>query len=380
MSDVGFTCPRCGGLLSSDQHSLGSECPYCGEVTASPGADASASTTSIQPDQAPVESAPVSESAGVPEEGAFFPDSQLGEPNSVSVPPDMAAQTAGDSQGPPGELPFHVEAKPRPVQRGLRGSVLIVGVLIPLISYSVLATIAVIILYSRPPPPHPLEFLPDLEGDLKGAKRDKPSPVSYERPQPDVALPPHLQVDLGRTLLLGQLEVRPLKVERRRLNIGQPGEGFEPASQDSLVLHIRFRNCSDDVTFSPTDPYFDRRWKGPSYGGKPYTFLEIGDQRFYGGSIPWKKGQSLEDRERIEGQEFRFLRPSEELTTLVCSDPTDPLVDILESFHGPIVWRIQVRRGLAHVGDREIPATAVVGVRFTDRDIEGLAVERAQTP
>jgi len=135
------------------------------------------------------------------------------------------------------------------------------------------------------------------------------------------------------------------------------------------------------VTFSPTDPYFERRWKGPSYGSKPYTFLEIGDQRFYGGTIPWKKGQLLEDRERIEGQEFRLLRPGEEFTTVACSDPTDSVFDVLESFHGYMTWRIQVRRGLARVGDREIPAAAVVGVRFMDRDIESLAVlSEQQTP
>ena len=392
MSDVGFTCPRCGGLLSSEQHLLGSEicCPYCGEVSRPAGADPNTPPTLIETASPVVEALPLpavehppdSEAVNVPEAGAALSETQLGELESFPVPADASAETeASSSEDLAAELPFHVETKSRPVQRGLRGSILIVGVLIPLISYSVLATIAVIILYMRPPPPHPLEFLPDLEGDLKGAKHEKPSPVSYERPQPDVELPPHLHVNLGQTLSLGQLEITPLKVERRRLHISQPGEGFEPAGQDSLVLHVRFRNCSNNVTFSPTDPYFERRWKGPSYGSKPYTFLEIGYQRFYGGTIPWKKGQLLEDRERIEGQEFRLLRPGEEFTTVACSDPTDSVFDVLESFHGYMTWRIQVRRGLARVGDREIPAAAVVGVRFMDRDIESLAVlSEQQTP
>jgi hypothetical protein len=248
-----------------------------------------------------------------------------------------------------------------------------VAVILPLISYSILATIAVIILYTRPQPPHPLEYLPDLEGDLKGAKRERPAAVSYERPQPDVDLPAHLHVPLGVTLTLGHLDVTPVKVERARISIAEPGAPPQATAEDSLVLHVRFTNNSDDVFFSPTDPYFERRWKGPSYGSKPYNLLEIGERRFYGGPLPWASGDSLAMRDHIDGQDYRVLGPGESQTTVICSDPSDPVFDCLADFQGDIVWRIQVRRGLARVGDREVPATAVVGVKFSRRDIGKLA-------
>src|SRR5207244_3268071 len=67
--------------------------------------------------------------------------------------------------------PFTALASRQSRRPGMRGGLFIMLVLVPLISYSVLATIAVIILYLRPVPPHPLEMLPD-EGDRKGAKRE----------------------------------------------------------------------------------------------------------------------------------------------------------------------------------------------------------------
>jgi hypothetical protein len=277
----------------------------------------------------------------------------------------QAPEVSDGADSPALELPVHRQ----PVQRGLSGTILIVAVILPLISYSILATIAVIILYTRPQPPHPLEYLPDLEGDLKGAKRERPAPVSYERPQPDVDLPAHLHLALGVTLTLGQLDITPVKVERARISIAEPGALSQRAADESLVLHVRFKNNSGDVSFSPTDPHFERRWKGPSYGSKPYNFLQIGERRFYGGPLPWSSDNSLAMRDHIDGQEYRVLGPGESQTTLVCTDPTDPILDCLTDFEGEIVWRIQVRRGLVKVGDREVPATAVVGVKFSRRDI-----------
>ena len=84
-------------------------------------------------------------------------------------------------------------------------------------------------------------------------------------------------------------------------------------------------------------------------------------------------------RDHIEGQDYRVLGPGESQTTIVCTDPTDPVFDCLADFQGEIVWRIQVRRGLAKVGAREVPATAVIGVKFSDRDIGNLAGETGGT-
>jgi hypothetical protein len=256
---------------------------------------------------------------------------------------------------------------PRAMGRGLYTAL----VLVPLISYALLATIAVIILYLREPAPQvPFEVMPDVEGELKGAKHQKPGPVStYERIQPEVALPNRLRVGLGETIRLGDVEVTPLRVELRPVVFRVPNFPPEQADADSLVLTLRLRNVSADVVFSPTDPYFERRWKGLAHGSKPYTFLELGSRRLYGGPLPWDRRKSRQEAETVEGQAYRVLAPGEEITTVVCTDPEDHVADLLAAYHGDLLWRVQVRRGLVRVGTREVPATAVVGVHFRDTDV-----------
>jgi hypothetical protein len=208
--------------------------------------------------------------------------------------------------------------------------------------------------------------LPDLEGDFKGAKQKQA--MIYERPVPDIALPKHLRVGLGSTIRLGELEVTPVRVQLKRIKIVS-GRQLELARRDSLVLQLCCKNLSEAVAFSPTDPFFDRFWKTPADGSKPYTFVEIADQRFYGGPVPWTR-DSLANRDAVEGQEYRVLNPGEKLTTIACTDPGEPIPEILEKYHGPLTWRLQLRRGLVPVRRREVPATAVIGVTFDAADIQ----------
>jgi hypothetical protein len=98
-------------------------------------------------------------------------------------------------------------------------------------------------------------------------------------------------------------------------------------------------------------------------------FLEMGRQRFFGGPLYWRPGTNPATRDSIAGQVYRVLRPDEESTTVLCTDPEDHVGQFLADYHGPLVWRIQVRRGFVRVRDREISATAVVGVRFTSADV-----------
>jgi len=259
----------------------------------------------------------------------------------------------------------------KPARKEMAGGLFIALVLIPLISYAILATIAVVILFLRPPPEDPLERLPDLEGDYKGAAHEKHGSISYDRVSPKAELPAKLKVSLDHTIRVGEIEVTPIKVELFRIRIQHPQFATEPAgNEDSLVLRLRFRNVSKDETFTPLDPFFDRRWKGLSHGGKPYTFLQIGDKKLYGGPLPWKPGRPLDSRETIEGQDFRSLDPGHESISLVCTDPEEQVVRLLRAHSGPLLWRVQVRRGFVQVGEREISATAVVGVVFTEKDIQ----------
>jgi hypothetical protein len=290
--------------------------------------------------------------------------------------PKEAAGAFGDELVPP--APSELETKlvpqsfsPVPTRRpppaaGLRSSLFTMLVLVPLISYAVLATIAVLILYFRPPQPS-LEFLPDVDGDLRGAKHQKRA-LSYQLLDPDSPLPNRLKVNLGETIRLGDVAVTPQRVELIRLHLGQGDDEVDPPAAESLVLHLVMQNVSEDVVFSPTDPYFDRQWKS-SQDAKPYTFLEIGRDRIYGGPFPWRPGRAVEDRKTVEGQHYQLLQLGERLTTIVCTDPTEQVAKLLAAYHGTLLWRVQVRRGLVRVGEREVPATAVFGVTFQDRDI-----------
>jgi hypothetical protein len=139
----------------------------------------------------------------------------------------------------------------------------------------------------------------------------------------------------------------------------------------SLVLRLRMRNVSRNTVFSPADPFFDRRWRRLADGKKPYTYLQMGNQYFYGGPLSWNALPAAEDekRELIRGQVYQHLLPGAETSTFVCTSPEDHLADFLRKYHGECEWRVQVRRGLVKVGEREVSATAVVGVYFRESEI-----------
>jgi hypothetical protein len=101
-------------------------------------------------------------------------------------------------------------------------------------------------------------------------------------------------------------------------------------------------------------------------GDRPYTFLEVEQApllRFYGGAIDAAG-------DPVEGMTYaKALEPGEKMTTLVCTDPDADVKKALRDYHGPWLWRVQVRRGLVQVRDREVSATAVVGIEFTGKDV-----------
>jgi hypothetical protein len=191
-------------------------------------------------------------------------------------------------------------------------------------------------------------------------------------------------------LTIGDLEVTPLRVEKRRIVFRYEGrDQVEPASEDCLALVLRFRNKSTDVYFRPLDRFFARCWKPNKAGSEvsPFTVLVLGRHmkgtvKFYGGPVSWKGSAGRGERfrepvEKVEGQNFdQVLKPGEEMTTFVCTDPEDHVLGALENYRGPLLWRVQVRRGLVkwHTArgiEREDSATAVIGVEFDSSDVGG---------
>jgi hypothetical protein len=264
-------------------------------------------------------------------------------------------------------------------------------VILSLASYSVLTTAFIVFkLLSQPSVvPYPLlEAMPDAEGDnpTPGRKRSELRPLSVDKIAElnDQPVPDRLRVALGSPVVVGDLEVTPLKVERRRVAVYvENNPRPEPCPHDSLVLTLRLRSLAADYRFSPLDNYFDRKYdnffnpKRNRLGPQPMTYLEVGKERYYGGPAEWAplKRSSKEKKDRqwlaLPGRSNLDdgLAPGETREAATCTDGEDPNVEArLDRHDGPLLWRVQVRRGLVGVGGRDVPATAVIGVDFTDKD------------
>ncbi len=263
--------------------------------------------------------------------------------------------------------------------------------IIPLISYAALATVAAAILWFRLQDrlPHPLKEMPDIKGDHPTRKAD--GKLSIPRPKAGQPLPAELVVRLGKTIQLGDLEIEPLKIVRGSIEIAEdkpdgPAQQYERA----LMLYLRFKNLSQDLSFYPMDRFFTRSWvPGGSKVGhlnghwmppdeEPYTMLELGTKRFYGGPAAYRppvKGKALGDfypNEFIKGQDFdKILEPGQSMDTFICTDPQDrQLTAALSKYDGDLRWRVQVRRGSVTIEGRRIPCTAVIGVDFSTSEIK----------
>jgi hypothetical protein len=299
----------------------------------------------------------------------------------AAAPPAPTGPEAAPAFAPPAlepplpPVPFPVLPAPAPP----RGTTLWASVVIILLPYSIFMTAAAIYYYYQwKNTPSPLELLPDWPGDNPGATRKEQTSLVIERVPPDTPLPDKLRVALGGSLRVGDLEVTPEAVEERKVVFCSEAKGIqpEPSRAAALVLILRLKNCSRDTAFAPADPAFASRWEEGD--PKPYTFLEIGPHRYYGGPLRWRPRAASttfrepDPREYIRGQEacFRVLDPGEEVKLMLCSDPDNPA--ILQALHaqpGTVEWRVRLRRGLVWINDRAISTSAVIGVDFRAADV-----------
>ena len=117
-----------------------------------------------------------------------------------------------------------------------------------------------------------------------------------------------------------------------------------------------------------------RSWSKRLDDRKPYTCLEMGERKFYGGPLDWSR-----KNEFIKGQDVnKELKPGEEMTTFFCTNPDEHAAKALDNYGGPLVWHVQLRRGLVKWTtrdgvEREDSATAVVGVEFSAADVRKAA-------
>ena len=438
MQTVTFKCGHCGSLIGIGLEYLARKvrCPHCQKVVLAQTADAEG--TAEQPVASEPVPATVAEAAAVatiepspvgqggetesvdtadqvwgelaqsaPDISAPGDTVPTGTPSSfdsgdlpvalqsgqISVPPAEAAEPASTwtehraDESLPQRVPIAVSGRidHRPVRTGVS-----IWLVIPLVSYSVLATIFLIVLWNRlqSVEVHPLiAFLPDSEGDAPGVVR-KPKGVNESRKRRLIGepLPAQLTMKLGETRTVGALAVTAERVTREQVAVGDGSAAPLKLDGPSLVLHLRLENVSEDETFQPLDRFFDRRWREESSGGAPpLTLLEAGSTRFYGGPAEWRPRDQSARNNKVR-PEFIYLMsgekpvadpvdrplgPGESAEVFVCTDGSDPRSAGLVNRKGKFLWRVHVRRGLVNVLGRDVPAAAVVGVAFADRDIGG---------
>ena len=221
----------------------------------------------------------------------------------------------------------------------------------------------------------PLDKIPDLLGQFQQRQtKGAPQTRSLPLPPPDQPLPARLMTTLGKPLRIGAIEITPLGVDfgpwsafTKLKNRPQPRK---VPIKTTLVLHVRLKNVSPDLSFYPTDPYYDRNPKQPN--DKPYTLVDVGGRKYYGGLIGYATEPGNTERTWLQGQENddKPLGPGETRDTVLVARPGDGLFEAVRKATEPAVWRMQVRRGLVPYRGTEVPVSAVVGVSFTAADVQ----------
>jgi hypothetical protein len=216
---------------------------------------------------------------------------------------------------------------------------------------------------------HPLSTIPDNFGEFDPVSRKKVT--QYKFPV-DGELPAAQRAGLGGKIAIGQLEVQPVKIEKRRLVIetegAKGGEQLRQFTNPALVLTVSIRNTGD-LSIFPMDPAFTRRASGID---KPITRLVVGGKTFAGGFIEWPLDPDRIKR-KIEVQQANDsipLKPGETREYVVFTDAKPEIVNAVEAAKESIQWRVQVRRGLIDFKGKEIPVTAIIGVDFKPSEVK----------
>jgi hypothetical protein len=267
-----------------------------------------------------------------------------------------------------------------PVRRTSSGNMFPFYVIIFLAPYCLFITAIAVYYYIQwRTTPSPLEMLPDT-GDPKATKGPRTQVI--RRISASTELPPNLRLPLGTPLRIGDLEVTPKKVEQKRLVFKARGSSdrADRVEEESLVLHLDFKNISKDSIFRPTDSAFDYKWhdRQDPESVMPYTYLTVAGMRYCG---PFDRRLSRETCVReadnlridyVDGQQkdSAILKPGETSSTVIVTEPKDQVPSALRAHRGKLVWRVQLRRGLVKTKDRQVSATFVMGVEFDKEQIE----------
>lgn len=352
METVQLQCGHCKQVIAIGVEHLGGQvqCPHCKGVLQTP-------PRNPQPEPAPTV--------------AQVPNMQLNEGESIFAGPESSDQVIGEPETPKVELPTAAMEAPsaptdpapsepdtdltklkrRPV---FDRSVLALYGFIFLIPYAILTTLAVLYLvFVQAPRPHPFDMMPDpMPEKGKGGARKAGMIIKH-----DYALADHQRVTLGKSVQVGK--DGDLEVTAERVRLTEDGD---------LKLYLRAKNISTSTAFEPMDEAFTKYV--PVKGVEPsYTYLESKSkkiEKLFNATFEYKKGLADNDK-----QGKALLGPNEETMIVLTTDPGDrkPYIEALAKSNDSFTWRVQLRRGFVKWKDKDVSATAVIGVDFTSDQI-----------
>lgn len=298
-----------------------------------------------------------------------------------SVPAEAASASRTEPAWSPDEgTSARIQARaPQESLERRRGSNLLTTILAP---YAVVMTLVAIYYFYKysnySADNDPLAKIGDLgRVDLP---RRKDGSQTYKLPKVDEPLSRKLRVKLGSTLTVGDLEVTPLRVEQGRFKVYNVLKNDQvetiTTGKEAMILHLRVKNLSSEWCFSPTDPLFDRRYDPQFHSAQPYTFLQIGNEQYFGGPLEQLRLEARVKRIYFEGRENeeKLLNPGEERLITTCSDPrNDAILAAAARAKDPITWRVHLRRGVERYKGHDYSVTSVIGVEFSASDIKRVA-------
>lgn len=357
MASIRFPCASCNKMMAVSEEYAGKKvrCPHCQQVIIAVNEQTGQDPFGFVASTGPPDGAMASSSSSTPDDNPFATSG-------------TRASTTTDSR---------IEAAPTPRMSRNRNAPShlagwLLGILAPYAIFMTVIAIWYYMKYSNAVHDHPLEMIPDLLGEYqKEIKKDgKPVVRAIKLPPADQPLPDRLTTTLGKAIRIGDIEVTPISIEYGPWTYFKKLKNREDPQKEtftSLVMRVKLRNLSTDLAFYPTDPYFDRHPK--SSNEKPYTLVDVDGQMTFGGVLSYDIEVGHAERSWLQGQEndTKPLQPGETRETVFVTQPR--VFESLQTAKSPAVWRIQVRRGLVPFHDREIPVSAVVGVKFAASDV-----------
>ncbi|VTS04021.1 hypothetical protein [Tuwongella immobilis] len=281
------------------------------------------------------------------------------QPNAFSAPaaPEVAPTPEVESE------PVRTRANPRtpPAKSGANPMLLIIFLL-----WALVATGAAVYgwFFQTIEARHPFEAIPDVVGEYEKADRRKTSSLSNLVPHNHRPVPEQLQVKLGQTITVNQLQVKPLAIVERPIRVkSRKNPDQESRRNNVMMIQLEVKNLSSEWSFCPSDPALNRA-AGKDDAGI-FAGLELGrsKQRYYlGGYFPWPSPEQEYIPE--QANDSQPLAPGETRKVVILGPRlrNDQRTDVLSSI--PTVWRVHLRTGMTTFQDREFSATSVLGVVF----------------